>query len=62
MFQAVEQFRHRYGRLPDSLEKTDIADPEDQVFYQQEGDGYVIWFGLELGESYLYESKTGQWR
>ena len=27
-----------------------------------EGEKYVLWFGMSLGESYLYESWTDSWR
>ena len=58
----VENFRQENGRLPSERE----VGPNDEsgpVYYQSTGtDSYQVWFGRELGESYLYDSTRGSWR
>jgi hypothetical protein len=59
----IQAFQRAHGRLPNSL--SEIGEPEDEsgpVYYQKQDDGsFIVWFGLRLGESEVYESKTGGW-
>ena len=58
----VETFRKQNGRLPSDLE-IGAADERDPVHYQMTSETtYQVWFGRELGESYLYDSSRGVWR
>jgi hypothetical protein len=59
----VKTFQRTHGRLPDSL--TEIGESGDEsgpVYYQNQGDqSFIVWYGLRLGESEVYDSKTGRW-
>ena len=58
----VEIFRKQNGRLPSELE-IGAADERGPVHYQRISEtAYQVWFGRELGESYLYDSSHGVWR
>jgi hypothetical protein len=59
----VEAFQRNNGRLPNSLQEIGIAEDESgPVYYQMQDDhSYIIWFGLRLGESEVYNSRTHQW-
>lgn len=57
----VEAFRAVRHRLPDNLEE--VGTPHDRIFYQKVDDrNYVIWFGLSLGESEVYDSSARRWQ
>ena len=59
----VAAFQRLHGHLPDSL--FEIGEQESEsgpVFYQKQKDGsFVVWYGLRVGESEVYDSKTGRW-
>jgi len=61
----VEKFRQVNGRLPDSLQEIGIevkslSDPP--VYYlKKSSDHYIVWYGLNLGESMTYDSHTKLW-
>src|SRR5258706_14513597 len=61
----VEKFRQVNGRLPESLQEIGIevkslSDPP--VYYEKKrSDHYIVWYGLSLGESMVYDSQTKQW-
>lgn len=41
-------------RSPETLSTAGIAEP-DEIYYRREADGtYVLWFGMQLGESVTY--------
>jgi len=57
----LEAYYQREKRYPETLES---IDPEDarKVFYRKEGqDSYILWFGIALGESVTYDSRTRSW-
>jgi hypothetical protein len=58
----VDTFRSVQGRLPVSLSDVGMVDSENgPIYYQRESEyDYIIWMGGSLGESIIYESKTGQ--
>lgn len=58
----VETFRSVQGRLPVSLSDVGMVESENgPIYYQRESENdYIIWMGGSLGESIIYESKTGQ--
>ncbi len=60
---AAESHRTLHGGYPDSLPiPTTPEYPDGELFYQREPDGSsIIWYGTILGESNIYDSKTGQW-
>lgn len=51
---AVESYRQQHGIYPESLSAASIPEPEE-IFYQRQPDGtYILWFGMELGESVTF--------
>ncbi len=61
---AIEQFKSAQGRLPANLSElpTPYSSESSPVFYQVTHDGYEVWFGRSLGESYTYDSLSRSWR
>jgi hypothetical protein len=61
--QEVVAFQRVHGHLPSSL--SEIGEQESEsgpVYYLRQNDGsFVVWYGLRLGESEVYDSKTGHW-
>jgi hypothetical protein len=63
LVESVEEFRRIRGRLPLSHEELDPSITESgPAYYELQGPRrYTVHFGLSLGESYTYDSSTGQW-
>jgi len=59
----IEAFQKTHGRLPDSFaEIVVIEDESGPVYYKkQDDDSYIVWYGLSLGESETYDSRTRSW-
>ena len=58
----IESFREKHDRLPTEREILK-KEPIGAVYYQATGShSYQVWFGRELGESYLYDSTLRAWR
>ena len=59
---ALESYRQQHGVYPESLSAAKIAEPE-QIYYRLKPDGsYILWFGLQLGESITFHSTDHTWR
>ena len=51
---ALESYRQQHGSYPESLSTASILETEE-IYYQHQPDGtYIIWFGMELGESVTF--------
>ena len=63
LINKVEEFEKQNGRLPNNVAEMGLIELENSMaFYEKKNDSvYVIWFGLGLGESQTYNSKTGKW-
>jgi hypothetical protein len=59
----IEQFKKEHGRLPDSLSDLGVDEKEEgPLHYEKRSDTeYLLWFGTELGESIVYNSKNKKW-
>ncbi len=58
----AEEFRAKNGRLPTDLAELGNDESVARVFYRKLGaDEFEVWFGLELGESEIYNSQTKRW-
>ena len=58
--QQIEDFNHKEGRLPSSLNEMGIQ--EDEIFYNKwDSVNYMVWYGTSLGESMTYYSDTKTW-
>lgn len=64
LIEKVENFKKENTRLPKGLSELGLIDKMNgPAFYQLETDStYIIYFGLSLGESKIYESTTKKWR
>ena len=61
--EKVEVYKIKNGRLPNSLTDIGEIDSEEGPIYYDKVDSitYMISFGLSLGESETYSSKTKKW-
>lgn len=59
----IENFRNSNDRVPRSLAEIGIEEKlEGPIYYEKKGGSqYILWFGMELGESVTYDSNTKQW-
>jgi hypothetical protein len=59
----IEDFRRKNHALPQYLGQIGIEETESgPIYYQLTTDStYTIWYGLSLGESRTYDSKTKKW-
>ena len=59
----IEAYRKVHGRLPETLSEIGVQeDDSGRVYYQQKDEkNYILWYGLSLGESEVYDSRTGGW-
>jgi hypothetical protein len=59
----IEDFRQKNHALPQYLGQIGIEETESgPIYYQTTTDStYTIWYGLTLGESRTYDSKTKKW-
>ena len=59
----VEKYKLKKGSLPNNLDDVGIEETlEGPIFYQKESDStFIVWYGLTLGESRTYNSKTKSW-
>lgn len=62
--EKVEAYRQENGKLPENVTEVGIDDNQDHLsFYVKKSqDEYEIWYGLGLGTSRIYNSKTKKWR
>ena len=60
---SLESYRLQKGRYPHSLSEIGIVErDEGPLYYQRKSESsYILWFGLSLGESKIFESTDGQW-
>ena len=59
----VEGYQRTHSRLPDSLGDIGLKEDESGPIYYQKNDdrSYTVWYGLSLGESEVYDSRTRTW-
>ena len=64
IIEKVEAYRQEKGRLPENVTEVGIDANQDHLsFYVKKSqDEYEIWYGLGLGTSRIYNSKTKKWR
>jgi hypothetical protein len=64
VIRRIEQFRETHGYLPDNLTAMGMVEEEAGPIYylKQDSSSYIVWFGLELGESMTWDSKSGKWK
>ena len=59
----IERFREERRRLPESLSEVGIEEKEEgPIYYEKKSDTkFVLWFGMELGGSVIYDSEARKW-
>ena len=59
----VENYKQKYGHLPEGLESLGIVESIDGPFYyvKQDSINYMVYFGTTLGESMIYYSDRREW-
>lgn len=63
IIEKVENFRNVNGRLPETIEEVGMDGTQDRLsFYVKTGeDKYEVSYGLDVGISMVYDSKTKRW-
>nr|HPH16141.1 hypothetical protein [Bacteroidales bacterium] len=56
--------KNKTGLLPENLQQIGLDDTHmDLSFYEKKNQlEYEVWYGLDLGTSMIYNSKTKKWR
>ena len=64
LIEQIEEFKKNNGTLPNSLKDLKINEKlEGPLYYEkQDSASYLVWFGLELGESLKYNSIEKKWK
>jgi hypothetical protein len=64
IIEKIEAYKRETGKLPEKVTEVGIDDNQDHLsFYiKKSDDEYEVWYGLELGTSKIYNSKTKKWR
>lgn len=60
---ALETYRQQHGRYPDSMSQVGFAETEEgPLHYDRKSEtAYILWYGLTLGESRVFNSMDRQW-
>lgn len=63
VIKKIENYRSKNNRLPESLTNIGIEEKEEgPIYYRKDSEtDYVVWYGLTIGESRIYDSKTKTW-
>ena len=64
LLEKVENFRKVNNRIPENVRELGLSEEMDSpVFYHKENDSvYIIWYGLSIGESNVYNSSIKEWK
>lgn len=60
----IKDFQSKNQRLPADLKEVGRSSDESGPIYYQKLDSlnFELWYGLSLGESKTYDSRTGKWK
>ncbi len=60
----VESYQNTHHQLPQSISELGMQEKEEgPIYYLKQTDtSYIVWYGLEVGESKTYSSVTKQWK
>lgn len=63
VIKKIEDYRLEKNKLPESLTDIGIEEKEEgPISYRKDSETeYIVWYGLTLGESRIYDSKTKTW-
>lgn len=62
--EEIFEFEEENGRYPNSLNEIGIEEKEEGPFYYERSAdslNFKLWYGLGLGDSEVYQSKTKSW-
>lgn len=64
IIEKVENYKLKTGKLPQNIKEIGMEDTQMHLsFYEKlNANEYQIWYGLDLGNSMIYNSKTKKWR
>jgi hypothetical protein len=64
LIKKVEAYQNTHHQLPQNISELGMQEKEEgPVYYLKQTDtSYIVWYGLELGESKTYSSVTKQWK
>jgi len=64
IYLKIVQYQKTNGRLPDKLDEIGIEEKmEGPIYYNKQTDStFIIYYGGGLGESIIYDPKTGKWK
>lgn len=64
IYLKIIQYKNANGHLPDNLNKIGVEEKmEGPIYYSKQTDPtFIIYYGGSLGESIIYDSKTGKWK
>jgi len=63
VIKKIENYRLKNNKLPESLTDIGIEEKEEgPIYYRKDSEtDYIVWYGLTLGESRIYDSKAKTW-
>ena len=63
IIEKVDQFKRENDRLPNDVREIGLTEIKDSpAFYEKTSDStYQVWYGLNLGESKIFNSQTQEW-
>ncbi len=64
MIEKIEEYKIKNGFYPKKISDAGFPEPDESgpIYYQLEGsNNYIVWFGMDVGESVTYSSKTKSW-
>lgn len=64
IYLKIVQYQKTNGRLPDKLDEIGVEEKmEGPIYYNKQTDStFTIYYGGRLGESIIYNPKTGKWK
>ncbi len=60
----IYEFKEANARYPNSLDEIGIKEKEEGPIYYmltEDSANFRVWYGLNLGDSTVYQSKSGEW-
>lgn len=64
VIEKIENYRVENGHLPLNLTSIGIKETEQgPIYYEKKTDStYIVWYGLKIGESRIYNSIDKKWK
>jgi len=64
MISKIENYKKANGHLPNHLNDIGVVEKEEgPIYYTKQNDtSYIVYYGLGLGESMVYDFEKKQWK